>query len=130
MRGSDALFSDVAESYLRSKHKLRPWTKRSYAKSFARLGRECPTIGDLTLDFVNAYLTERIDAGHATIAHHDGGAAKRLAAWTVTARILPENPLAALSVQSSRSAGASHSPTSRPARSSRPPAPHATPSGT
>jgi len=98
MRGADAPFSDVAESYLRSKHRLRAWTKRSYAKSLARLGRECPTIGDLTLEFVNAYLSAKTAAGHSTIAHHDGGAAKRLAAWTVTAKILPEDPLAGLSV--------------------------------
>lgn len=98
MRGRSAPFSDVAESYLRSKHKLRSWTKRSYAKSFARIGRACPTIGDLTLEVMNSYLDGQITAGHSTIAHHDGGAAKRLAAWTVTAKILTENPLAALSV--------------------------------
>lgn len=98
MRGRSASFSDVAESYLRSKHKLRPWTRRSYAKSFARIGQDCPTLGDLTLDFMNAYIEAKVDAGHATIAHHDGGTAKRLAAWTVTAKILSENPLAALSV--------------------------------
>jgi len=98
MRGHDAAFSDVAESYLRSKHKLRPWTKRTYAKSFARIGQSCPTIGDLTLERINAYLNGQIEASHLTVAHHDGGAAKRLAAWAVTARILTENPLAALSV--------------------------------
>ncbi|MDQ6857475.1 MAG: site-specific integrase [Chloroflexota bacterium] len=98
MRGRDAPFSDVAESYLRSKHKLRPWTKRTYAKSFARIGQYCPTIGDLTLDVINAYLSKQLEGGHLTIAHHDGGAAKRLAAWAVTATILRENPLAALSV--------------------------------
>jgi integrase/recombinase XerD len=98
MRGRDAPFSDVAESYLRSKHKLRPWTKRTYAKSFARIGQYCPTIGDLTLDVINAYLSKQLEGGHLTIAHHDGGAAKRLAAWAVTATILGENPLAALSV--------------------------------
>jgi integrase len=98
MRGRSATFADVAESYLRSKHALRPWTRRSYAKSFARIGQACPTIGDLTLDRVNAYLTAKTTAGHLTIAHHDGGAAKRLAAWTVTAKILDADPLAALSV--------------------------------
>lgn len=98
MRGSNAPFSDVAESYLRSKHKLRPWTKQSYAKSFARIERACPTIGDLTLEAMNAYLTAQTEQGHTTMAHHDGGTAKRLAAWAVTAKILPENPLSALSV--------------------------------
>jgi integrase/recombinase XerD len=98
MRGCDASLVDVAESYLRSKHTLRPWTKRTYAKSFARLERWCPTIGDLKLDRVNAYLDKQVAAGHRTIAHHDGGAAKRLAAWAVIAKILTENPLAALSV--------------------------------
>jgi integrase len=38
------------------------------------------------------------DADNESIAHHDGGAAKRLAAWAVTATILRENPLAAFSV--------------------------------
>lgn len=98
MRGRDAPFSNVAESYLRSKHELRPWTKRSYAKSFARIGQDCVAIGDLTLDRVNTYLSRQLAAGHRTIAHHDGGAAKRLAAWAVTAKILADNPLAALSV--------------------------------
>lgn len=98
MRGRSAPFSDVAESYLRSKHELRAWTKTSYQKTFTRMARTCPTIGDLTLEFVNDYLAVMLEAGHRTIAHHDGGAAKRLAAWCVTARILPDNPLAALSV--------------------------------
>lgn len=98
MRGPSAPFSDVAESYLRSKHELRPWTRRSYAKVFVRIARICPTIGDLTLERVNAYLAAKTQAGHATIAHHDGGACKRLAAWCVAARILPSDPLAGLSV--------------------------------
>lgn len=100
MRGREASFSDVAESYLRSKHKLRPWARQSEQKSLARIAKTCPTIGDLTLDFMNAYLDAKTRAGHQTIAHHDGGAAKRLAAWAVTARILAANPLAALSVPS------------------------------
>ena len=98
MRGRSAPFSDVAESYLRSKHALRPWTRKSYQKIFVRLAKTCPTIGDLTLDFMNGYLEAMLERGHGTIAHHDGSAAKRLAAWTVIAKILPENPLAALSV--------------------------------
>ncbi len=98
MRGPESAFGDIAESYLRSKHDLKPWTKRSYAKSFARIGQRCPTIGDLTLDLMNDILAEHLEAGHATIAHHDGGAAKRLAAWTVAAKILTANPLSGLTV--------------------------------
>lgn len=98
MRTPDAPFAEAAESFMRSRHNLRPWTKRSYAKGLARLGQRCPSIADFTLELVNAYLAEKIDAGHSTLAHHDGGLAKRLAAWLVQAKILAHDPLAGLAV--------------------------------
>ena len=98
MRATDAPFTEAVESFLRSRHDLRPWTRRSYAKSLARVAQHCPTIADFTLELVNRYLDMKISIGALTLAHHDGGAAKRLAAWTVTARILTTDPLAGLSV--------------------------------
>lgn len=98
VRPTDAPFAEAVESYLRSRHDLRPWTRRTYAKSLARLGTCCPTIADLTLATMNAYLAERIAAGHPTEAHHDGGTARRFARWLVDAHILAADPLAALRI--------------------------------
>lgn len=47
---------------------------------------------------MNVYVGEKIRAGRLTLAHHDGGVAKRLAAWFVTAKILDSDPLAGLTV--------------------------------
>ena len=115
MRTPDAPFAEAAESFMRSRHDLRPWTKRSYAKGLARLesflgARKIlpgitvmateeapfdsvagPTISDLTLDNINAYLAAKIASGATTLAHHDGGLAKRLAAWLVQASELLEH---------------------------------------
>jgi integrase/recombinase XerD len=98
MRAGSSRFTDAAESFLRSRHDLRPWTKQSYAKGLARLARQFPTIADLTRESINAYLDDKLRHGHATIAHHDGGLAKRLSAWLVQADILAADPLAALTI--------------------------------
>jgi integrase len=98
MRRPDASFTEVIESYLRAKHDLDPWTKRSYLKSLTRIAARCSTVGDFTLELVNTYLEDKILAGRTTLAHHDGGTARRLAAWLVSARILDTNPLEGLIV--------------------------------
>jgi integrase len=98
MRKPDAPFTDAVESYLRSRHNLDAWTKRSYAKSLARIAAHCPTIADFTLEAVNAYVAAKLHAGRTTLAHHDAGTAKRLARWLVDARILDTNPLDGLAV--------------------------------
>ncbi len=98
MRAASSPFTDAAESFLRSRHDLRPWTKQSYAKGLARLARHCPTIANFTRESVNAYLDDKQRNGHATIAHHDGGLAKRFSAWLVQANILAADPLAALTI--------------------------------
>ncbi len=70
------------------------------------------------------YLAEKIEAGHLTLAHHDGGTAKRLAAWLARAKMLDSDPLAALVAPRQPGADASPSPRarcrppSRPARAS------------
>jgi integrase len=93
MRASDAPFTEAIESFLRSRHDLRPWTKRSYAKSLTRIAQRCPTISDFTAELVNAYLADKLAAGTFTLAHHDARAAKLLASWLVSARILDVDPL-------------------------------------
>jgi integrase len=98
MRSPDAPFTEAAESYLRSKHDLHPWTKRSYAKSLARIAVSCPTLAEFTLDHVNSYLAAKIQGGRTTLAHHDGGTAKRLSAWLVAAHIIEQDPLDGLVV--------------------------------
>jgi site-specific recombinase XerD len=98
MRATDAPFTEAIESFLRSRHDLRPWTLRSYAKTLERFAERCPTIADFTLELVNAYLAEKIAAGHATEAHHDGGTARRFAGWLVRAKILTDDPLETLTI--------------------------------
>lgn len=98
LRSPNAPFSGLVESYLRMRHDLDPWTKHSYSKSLMRISRRCPTVRDFTLDLVNDYLTEKILAGHTTLAHHDGGTARRLAAWMVATKIADTNPLEGLVV--------------------------------
>ncbi len=43
-------------------------------------------------------LGEKIAAGHATEAHHDGGTARRFADWLVRAKILIDDPLETITI--------------------------------
>jgi hypothetical protein len=120
MRGPDSPFVDAVESYLRSRHDLDAWTKRSYAKSLKRIAQRCPTIADFTLELVNGYLEEKLSEDTRPSRTMTAGPPS---AWPISSSPRRSSGLArstAWSCPSSQSAGGSHSPTPRSRSSSTP----------
>lgn len=89
----DVPFLDAAASYLRSRHDLKPRSRKSYEDAFKRYEK---FIGggramDLSEDGLNAYLTKH--RAHPTMARLDTIACKLLSRWMVAKGILPVDPL-------------------------------------
>ena len=95
-RSLSSPFTEVIESFVLSRHDLRPFTRRSYEKSLRRL--QCQTLADFTAETINAHITSKLAAKRLTTAHHDSVAAKQLGKWLVEHRILAEDPVATVHV--------------------------------
>jgi integrase/recombinase XerD len=98
VRSTESPLVGAIDSFLRSRHDLKEGARKSYRKCLLRIAKSCPTIADLDADNLNEYLSAKMLAGHQTVAHHDGQAAKQLAKWMVEARILKADPLIAVHV--------------------------------
>lgn len=95
-RSLSSPFDETIESFIRSRHDLKMWTLKTYAKSLRRLG--CPTLADFTADLVDEHIARKLREGKRHTAHHDGVAAKQLGQWLVASRILAEDPIANIHV--------------------------------
>jgi integrase len=95
-RSSDTPLGEVTGSYFRAKHDLRPLSVRSYRLAFGRFMAFIPTatLADFTSDNVDLYLASIAD--RRTMAHNDCAALCSLASWLTAKKIVPTNPLSAI----------------------------------
>lgn len=86
--------------FIEAQHSLRPKTKLEYRRSLERfddwLGHG--TLNDLSPEQVNAYISQKVQAGHQYIARNDMATLRVFAKWLANARHLSSDPLASLSV--------------------------------
>lgn len=90
-RSLSSPFSETIESFVRSRHDLKMWTRKTYEKSLRRLG--CQTLADFTADLVDEHIARKLREGKRHTAHHDGVAAKQLGQWLVNSRVLERDPI-------------------------------------
>lgn len=99
MRGPDSSLASLVETFLRSRHELRPLTLTHYRRCLERcvrfLGAEA-CLRDLTLDRANGYVASL--ANRKYLARADAAVLRTFTRWLVRVGFIESDPLAPLSL--------------------------------
>lgn len=96
-------YIEAIESFVASRHDLRPSTLKGYRMGLQRFGdfvggRDVVAISVVGATNVNAYVADAIKRRRKFLAHHDARALRLFSAWLVRARIFPVDPLSGVEV--------------------------------
>jgi integrase len=95
MRSVTSPYADAVDSFMASRHDLKPSTRKGYLAGLRRFGAytDRATLASVNSVSVNVYIEDCLKRRRKFLAHHDARALRLFSAWLVRARILPSDPL-------------------------------------